>query len=70
MPGSVPRTSTYALNNATLPYVLALANNGLQALREDQHLMHGLNVHRGKITNQAVAAAHGLAYFEPAQAIG
>lgn len=70
MPGSVPRTSTYALNNATLPYVLALANKGLQALREDKHLMHGLNVHRGKITNQAVAAAHGLAYCEPALAIG
>jgi len=70
MPGSVPRTSTYALNNATLPYVLALANKGLQALREDKHLMHGLNVHRGNITNQAVAAAHGLAYCEPAQAIG
>jgi len=70
MPGSVPRTSTYALNNATLPYVLALANKGMQALREDKHLMRGLNVHRGKITNQAVAAAHGLAYCEPAYAIG
>ena len=69
MPGSVPRTSTYALNNVTLPYVLALANKGLQALRDDQHLLDGLNVHQGKITNQAVATAHGLAYCDPAVAL-
>jgi alanine dehydrogenase len=69
MPGSVPRTSAYALNDATLPYVLALADKGLQALREDRHLLNGLNVHLGKVTNQAVAAAHGLAYCEPAVAI-
>lgn len=70
MPGSVPCTSTYALNNATLPFVLALADKGLQALREDRHLLNGLNVHQGKITNQAVAAAHGLAYFEPTLVLG
>jgi alanine dehydrogenase len=70
MPGSVPRTSAYALNDATLPYVLALANKGLQAMREDGHLLNGLNVHQGKITNQAVATAHGLAYCEPAIALG
>jgi alanine dehydrogenase len=70
MPGSVPRTSAYALNDATLPYVLALADKGLQALREDLHLLNGLNVHQGKITNQAVATAHGLAYCEPAIALG
>jgi alanine dehydrogenase len=70
MPGSVPRTSAYALNDATLPYVLALANKGLQALRDDKHLLDGLNVHQGKITNQAVAMAHGLLYYEPALALG
>ena len=70
MPGSVPRTSAYALNNATLPYVLALANKGLQALRDDRHLLNGLNVHQGKITNHAVAAAHGLTYCEPVVALG
>lgn len=70
MPGSVPRTSTYALNNATLPYVLALANNGLQALRDDQHLLNGLNVHQGKVTNQRVATALGFTFYEPAAALG
>jgi alanine dehydrogenase len=70
MPGSVPRTSAYALNNATLPFVLALANKGLQALREDRHLLNGLNVHQGRITNQAVAAAHGLAYSDPLVVLG
>ena len=70
MPGAVPQTSTYALNNATLPYVLALADNGLQALRNDQHLLNGLNVHQGKITNQLVATALGLTFHEPATALG
>ena len=57
MPGSVPRTSTYALNNATLPYGLAIANHGLKALKSNTHLANGLNVHRGKITSQSVATA-------------
>lgn len=70
MPGSVPRTSAYALNNATLPYVMALANKGLNALRDDQYFLDGLNVHAGKITNEAVAKAHGLAFFEPGIALG
>lgn len=70
MPGAVPRTSTYALNNATLPYVLALADNGLQALRNNQHLLNGLNVHRGKVTNQSVATALGFTFHEPATALG
>jgi len=70
MPGSVPRTSTYALNNATLPYVKALADKGLQALRDDRHLLNGLNVHQGKVTNLSVATALGLAYCEPAAALG
>ena len=57
MPGAVPRTSTYALNNATLPQGLALAKHGLQALLHDTHLRNGLNVHQGKITNALVAEA-------------
>ena len=55
MPGAVPMTSSYALNNATLPFGLALANKGLDAIRENVHLQNGLNVHRGMITNEAVA---------------
>ncbi|MFC3121760.1 alanine dehydrogenase [Agaribacter flavus] len=55
MPGGVARTSTLALNNATLPFGLAIANKGLkQALLDDKHLLNGLNVHQGKITYQAV----------------
>ncbi len=60
MPGAVPHTSTYALNNATLPHVLALADNGWrQALRDDEHLRHGLNVCEGRVTLPAVAQALG-----------
>ena len=67
MPGAVPRTSTFALGNATLPFVLAIANKGWkQALREDPHLMAGLNVYRGAITHEAVATAVGT-LFTPAQ---
>ncbi len=58
MPGAVPRTSTFALNNATLPFVLALANLGYrQAMRQDVHLLHGLNICKGRLTHQAVANA-------------
>ncbi|MDC3234491.1 alanine dehydrogenase [Candidatus Puniceispirillum sp.] len=57
MPGSVPRTSSEALNNATLPYVLALAENGVAALNDDAHLANGLNVSGGKIVHQAVIDA-------------
>ena len=58
MPGAVPRTSTFALNNATLPYVLALANNGWKrALAHDAHLRNGLNIAFGKVTYRAVADA-------------
>lgn len=61
MPGAVPRTSTYALSNATVPYVMTLAEEGiLDAVRKDPALAKGVNVHRGKITYQAVAQAHGL----------
>tara|TARA_R110002051_G_scaffold186292_1_gene255748 strand:- start:132290 stop:133435 length:1146 start_codon:yes stop_codon:yes gene_type:complete len=58
MPGAVARTATQALNNATLPYVLALANKGLaQALREDRHLLAGLNIAHGRLTNGGVGEA-------------
>jgi len=63
MPGAVARTSTIALNNATLPFGLALADKGYkQALKDNEHLRNGLNVAGGKVTYQAVAEAHGLAY--------
>jgi alanine dehydrogenase len=55
MPGAVPVTSSHALNNATLPFGLALAEKGVGALVEDRHLRAGLNIHRGQITNRAVA---------------
>jgi alanine dehydrogenase len=62
MPGAVPRTSTFALTNATLPYVRALADHGWEtALERDPGLAAGLNVHAGKVIHQAVAAALGLA---------
>ena len=60
MPGAVPLTSSHALNNATLPFGLALADNGLAALDTDPNLRNGLNVHAGKITNAAVAEALNL----------
>ena len=63
MPGAVARTSTFALNNATLPFALAIADKGWrQALKDDAHLRNGLNVHEGKLTCEPVAAAHGLPY--------
>ncbi len=71
MPGAVPRTSTVALNNATRPFVLALADKGvLRALRESAHLRNGLNVHDGKITCRAVAEALQLPYADAAQFLG
>jgi alanine dehydrogenase len=63
MPGGVARTSTFALNNATLPFVLDLADHGYRgALARDPHLRNGLNVHRGNVTCAAVAEAQGLPY--------
>jgi alanine dehydrogenase len=71
MPGAVARTSTFALNNATLPFTLALANKGYrQALADDLHLKAGLNVMDGKVTYKAVAEAHGLDYTPPEEALG
>lgn len=69
MPGAVPLTSSYALNNATLPFGLALAGKGLQALRDDPHLAAGLNVHRGQITNRQVADSLSMRYQAPADAL-
>jgi len=65
MPGAAPRTSSEALNNATLPFGLALADHGLEALRRDPHLARGLNVLRGEITYPAVAEAMGLSWSDP-----
>ena len=66
MPGAVPRTSTYALNNATLPFALQIANEGWRAaLKRDAHLMAGLNVAAGQVTNKAVARALGHAFTPP-----
>ncbi len=66
MPGGVPRTSTYALNNVTLPHVLALADKGCrQALKDDRWLRDGLNVFQGKITQQEVACDLGYEYHDP-----
>ena len=66
MPGGVARTSTMALTNATLPYALELAGKGwVQAVTDNEHLRHGLNVCRGKVTHAAVAQALGYDYVEP-----
>ena len=70
MPGAVARTSTFALNNATLPFTLALADRGFRtAMADDCHLRAGLNVFAGKVTHQAVAQAHGLEYVPAEQAL-
>ena len=70
MPGGVPRTSTFALNNATLPFILALADKGpRRALEDDPHFLDGLNVHRGMITHRAVAESLGQEYVEPRDAL-
>ncbi|MCW5748069.1 MAG: alanine dehydrogenase [Alphaproteobacteria bacterium] len=71
MPGAVPRTSTFALNRATRPFIVALADKGLQgALRDDEHLRAGLNVHSGKVMCRAVAEAQGLPYVPALDALG
>lgn len=70
MPGAVARTSTFALNNATLPYIVKLANKGYQkALLEDAGFLKGLNVIHGKVTYKEVAENFGLDYIEPDKAI-
>ncbi len=63
MPGAVPRTSTIALTNATLPYALEIANCGFTgAIESDSALAKGVNVYAGAVTNKGVAEAHGLEY--------
>jgi len=70
IPGAVPRTSTFALNNATLPFTLALADKGLEcALLDDEHLLNGLNIHRGLLTEQHAAHAQALEYTHPLTAL-
>ncbi len=70
MPGAVARTSTYALNNATLPYIVKLANKGYrEALLEDKGFLEGLNVIHGKVTCKEVAESFDLEYVEPEEAI-
>ncbi|MBM3572084.1 MAG: alanine dehydrogenase [Alphaproteobacteria bacterium] len=71
MPGAVARTSTFALNNATLPFTLALANKGVRAaLADDAHLRSGLNIHGGRVTHRAVADALKLPFMRAEQALG
>jgi alanine dehydrogenase len=71
MPGAVAHTSTFALNNATLPFVLALATKGWRAaLADDVHLRHGLNIHAGKVTHAAVAHDLGLGYTPAEEVLG
>lgn len=70
MPGGVPRTSTYALNNVTLPFAVNLANKGAkQALLDDPHLRNGLNVHAGKVTYRNVAEELGYEYVDAEKAL-
>ncbi|HEY7151108.1 MAG TPA: alanine dehydrogenase [Solirubrobacterales bacterium] len=71
MPGAVPISSTYALTNATLPYVLALADHGVaEAARRDPGLKLGINVAHGKVTHPAVAEGVGMDYVAPEEALG
>ena len=70
MPGGVPRTSTFALNNATLPHILTLANKGVKAaLLADEHLRNGLNICNGYVTNKSVADNLGYSFHEPSSAL-
>jgi len=66
MPGGVPRTSTLALNNATLPFLVKLANKGYQkALGDDKNFLAGLNIYKGEVTYKAVADVFGYEYKDP-----
>ncbi|GMV61707.1 MAG: alanine dehydrogenase [Parvibaculum sp.] len=70
MPGAVARTSTFALNNATLPFTLALADKGYrQAMLDNPHLLAGLNVHKGELTYKAVSDALGVAWHDAAKVL-
>ena len=71
MPGGVPRTSTLALNNATIPFLLSLADKGCEkALTEDKNFLTGLNIFKGHITYKAVAETFGHKYTSPAEVLG
>ena len=71
MPGAVPLTSTYALNNVTLPFIMNLANKGYKkALSDDPHLLNGLNVYRGQVTCESVATNLGFQFVDPTKALG
>jgi alanine dehydrogenase len=71
MPGAVARTSTFALNNATLPYIVALAEQGPKnAMLANSHLLAGLNVFQGKLTYKAIAEEQGKEYTEARRALG
>lgn len=70
MPGAVPQTSSHALNNATLPYGLQLADKGLDAIKTNPGLLAGLNVHRGVVTYKAVAEALGISWKHGLEALG
>ena len=70
MPGGVPRTSTLALNKATIPYTINLANKGYQkALKDNQYFLNGLNIFKGKVTYEAVASHLGHEFFQPEEVI-
>lgn len=70
MPGAVPRTSTFALNNATLPFVINLVTKGVKnALLSDPHFLNGLNIHRGMVTYEAVSQDLGYEYITPKDAL-
>ncbi len=69
MPGAVPLTSSYALSHATLPFGLALAGKGIDALIEDANLRAGLNIHRGKVTHRLVAQSLGMTYKTAVEAL-
>lgn len=70
MPGAVARTSTFALTQATLPYVLSVANKGMNALVENKNLRNGLNIFKGEVTCEAVAIALGYDYVSPETVLG
>jgi alanine dehydrogenase len=69
MPGAVPKTSTFALNNATYHYIMQLANKGLESLKADAGFLKGLNVYKGVLTCKAVADAQGKEYKEPIEVL-
>ena len=70
MPGGVPRTSTLALNKATIPFLTKLANDGyVKALKEDKNFLKGLNVYKGTVTHKAVADVFGHKFVPPIEVI-